>query len=183
MIIAFHITWTTYGHWFPNDPRGSWSSEVWEPRLATVRGLDNGQRVMGPRPVAKPELQEFLDSARPTLRFKTINLGPPERRLVADTFGEITSAIDLTIRACAILTNHVHIVFERPRTSFERVVNRLKGRSSQTIRTSRGIPGTIDRRERVPIWSQGYWCRYIDNEGYLARAIRYVERHKDARLR
>ncbi len=47
MIIAFHLSWTTYGHWFPNDPRGSWSNEVWQPNLATVRAMNDRQRVMG----------------------------------------------------------------------------------------------------------------------------------------
>ena len=40
MIYAFHLTWTTYGHWFPNDPRGSWSQEVWQPALKQVRELE-----------------------------------------------------------------------------------------------------------------------------------------------
>jgi len=68
MIIGFHITWTTYGHWFPNDPRGSWSDEVWNPQIAAVRPLDDGRKVTRPRPVARPELQRFLDAARSVLR-------------------------------------------------------------------------------------------------------------------
>ncbi|MEE9294403.1 MAG: transposase [Phycisphaerae bacterium] len=177
MIIGFHLSWTTYGHWFPNDPRGSWSHEIWKPDLAKVRPLDNGHKIGQRRPVAKAELQEFLDSARAELRWKTVNLSTEERAVVADAFREAAHATGLIIRACAILYNHVHIIVDRPVGSYERVVNRLKGRSSQAIRAYRNISPSPNRRHRVPIWTRGYWCRYIDNPEYMEHAIRYVQEH------
>ena len=32
MIVGYHLIWTVYGYWLPNDPRGSWSDFVgaWE---------------------------------------------------------------------------------------------------------------------------------------------------------
>jgi hypothetical protein len=30
MVIGYHIILGAYGFWLPNDPRGSWSNEVWE---------------------------------------------------------------------------------------------------------------------------------------------------------
>ena len=29
MVLAYHMILSAYGFWLPNDPRGSWSTEVW----------------------------------------------------------------------------------------------------------------------------------------------------------
>ena len=36
MVIAHHIILTGYGHWLPNDPRGSMSREVHSARIAEL---------------------------------------------------------------------------------------------------------------------------------------------------
>lgn len=177
MIIAFHMTWTTYGHWFPNDPRGSWSDEVWNPKLTAVRALDDGHRVKGPRPVSKVELQAFLDSARPQLRWNVVQLNQTERQSVVAVIDEVACAMNLTVRACAALSNHVHLVVDRSSASYERIVSRVKGRSSQAVRKLRDIPAALARRDRIPVWTRGYWCRYINTAPYMKHAIRYVQRH------
>ena len=33
MAIAYHVAFSAYGFWLPNDPRGSWSDYVFAPRL------------------------------------------------------------------------------------------------------------------------------------------------------
>jgi hypothetical protein len=33
MIIAYHAIFTTYGTWLPNDPRGSYSKEIYNAPL------------------------------------------------------------------------------------------------------------------------------------------------------
>src|SRR5437016_3459581 len=35
MVLGYHAIWGVYGFWLPNDPRGSWSKEVWAPQLRT----------------------------------------------------------------------------------------------------------------------------------------------------
>jgi REP element-mobilizing transposase RayT len=175
MMIGFHLTWTTYGHWFPNDPRGSWSEEVWKPGLMDVRELDERRKVTRPRPVPKETLQEFLNSARARLTWKPVTLTGGEMQDVGRAFAEVGVTTELSIGACAILPNHVHLVCERANVSHERLVNRLKGRSAQFVREGRGIPYSKERRYRVPIWTQGYWVRFIDDASQMECAIRYVE--------
>ena len=46
MIIAWHLVWTCYGWWFPNDPRGSWSKETWQPRLKGLGPMHFGRRAV-----------------------------------------------------------------------------------------------------------------------------------------
>ena len=36
MVAGYHLIWTVYGYWLPNDPRGSTSTEV---RLSTQTSL------------------------------------------------------------------------------------------------------------------------------------------------
>jgi len=174
MVIGFHLSWTTYGHWFPHDPRGSWSDEVWQPRLAGVRELDDGRNVTRPRPVHQRELQRFLDDARAKLRSTVVTLDAGEIKVVGHAFAECTISAGLVVRACAILPNHVHIVVDRHSIPHERVVGRFKGRSSQRVRELRGLDVADRRKDRVPIWTRGYWVRYVDNVTQMERAIEYV---------
>ncbi len=177
MIIGFHITWTTYGHWFPNDPRGSWSDEVWSPALREIRALDEGRKVTRPRSVPRRELQQFLDRARSVLHWPVVHLSEGEINGAGRALGEVARTIQLDILACAILSNHVHLVVARHNDTYERIVNRLKGNSSQAVRELRGIPVATDRRDRVPIWTEGYWCRYINSIPQMERAIEYVQKN------
>lgn len=177
MILAFHLTWTTYGHWFPNDPRGSWSDEVWKPGLREVRELDEERKVTRPRLTARRELQTFLDQARSRLTFPVVGLNDEEINCVGEAFDACVRAGELDVRACAILRNHVHIVVMRHVDAYERIVNRLKGVSSQAVRRHRGYELSAGRNERIPIWTQGYWCRYVSSEHQIQSVIAYVEQN------
>ena len=83
-------------------------------------------------------------------------------------------AMELNILACAILANHVHLVTERHATSYERITNRLKGQSAQRIREARNLPVAENSRDRVAVWTQGYWVRYINDTAHMERTLAYV---------
>lgn len=175
MIIGFHLIWTTYGHWFPNDPRGSWSHEVWEPKLLNLRPIDTQRNTVRQTPVEKHELEAFLDQARSRLKWDVVNLSPSEIMAVGDVFGGIVKAINLSVWACAILSNHVHVMIQRHGLRYERIINRLKGQAGQRIRRMRGYTVVDRRAERVPIWTEKYWVRYIDSSAGMVQAIAYVK--------
>jgi REP element-mobilizing transposase RayT len=103
-----------------------------------------------------------------------VPFSPAEIRVVAAAFAEMVAAADILIHACAILPNHMHVVMARGGNSYERTINRLKGRSAQRIREARGWSCAARRRERVAVWTQGYWSRYIDHPAQMERAIAYV---------
>ncbi len=44
IVIAYHLVWTAYGTWLPNDPRGSGSAGVVSPDLAKLGELHFGAR-------------------------------------------------------------------------------------------------------------------------------------------
>ncbi len=175
MIYAFHLTWTTYGHWFPNDPRGSWSQEIWQPALRQVRELDEDRFVLQPRAVPKAVLQRFMNRARSSLRHRTVVLGREEIVLVGTAFEEVLIGKGVCTLGCAIMRDHVHVLVRRPDCSHERLVSALKGRSAQRVRAHRGIPIAARRSERVPIWTVGYWVRYVPKVDVAEGVARYIE--------
>ena len=64
MVIAYHLVWTAYGTWLPNDPRGSGSKEVASPRLVEL-----GELHFGRKPVQPPfrEVRDFYQRVEPLL--------------------------------------------------------------------------------------------------------------------
>ena len=51
MIIAYHAIFTTYGTWLPNDPRGSYSKEIYnEELLAAAAYVEANPKVAGMPP-------------------------------------------------------------------------------------------------------------------------------------
>ncbi|HEX9660013.1 MAG TPA: hypothetical protein VGA18_06905, partial [Rhodothermales bacterium] len=43
-IIAHHLIWTLYGHWLPNDLRGSGSDVVRDPKLQPLGDVHQGRK-------------------------------------------------------------------------------------------------------------------------------------------
>lgn len=175
MIIGFHLIWTTYGHWFPNDPRGSWSDEVWKPQLRAIANLERDHKTLSPFEVDAQELQMFLDGARGKLKHGAVTLTETEQQAVGRAFEETARRALVCFHACAIMSNHVHVIIERPEQSYERITNRLKGRSSQLVRQLRCLPKATTAVTRVPIWTDGYWVRYVDSVAQMDQVIAYVE--------
>ncbi|MCI0641422.1 MAG: hypothetical protein L0Y72_08625 [Gemmataceae bacterium] len=48
MVAGFHLVWTAYGYWMPNDPRGSWSQEIRVERIADLGEIHYGRKVVQP---------------------------------------------------------------------------------------------------------------------------------------
>ena len=48
MVIAYHLVWTAYGTWLPNDPRGSGSRAVFTPAIAELGPAHYGRRKVQP---------------------------------------------------------------------------------------------------------------------------------------
>ncbi len=48
MVVGYHLIWTAYGWWRPNDPRGSSSHDVRVERIAPLGDLRHGRKVVQP---------------------------------------------------------------------------------------------------------------------------------------
>ena len=172
MIIAWHLGWTCYGWWFPNDLRGSWSKETWQPRLKGLGPIHLGRREVQPRPEA---LREWQSEARGKLKYDVMVLDGRAALDAAKAIGKVVRSADYVVRAFAIMRDHVHVVVMGHAHRYERIVAAMKAVSARAVRELRGM--NQGRRKRDPVWSKGYWVRYINDDGGLRNAIRYVERN------
>ena len=48
MVAGFHLIWTAYGWWLPNDPRGSSSHEIRVEKIAELGELHHGRKPVQP---------------------------------------------------------------------------------------------------------------------------------------
>src|SRR6185437_15990785 len=112
MIVGYHVIFSTYGFWLPNDPRGSWSDFVgsWElfrygpaTKTTETRSLAHREHDQARRKAAKSELKY------PPVRFTGL-----QARAVARGFARYVERTGLPVWACAILRDHVHLVIGGP---------------------------------------------------------------------
>ena len=48
LVIAYHLIWTAYGYWLPNDPRGSGSRTIRNDIIAELGELHHGRKRVQP---------------------------------------------------------------------------------------------------------------------------------------
>ena len=63
MIIAYHAIFTTYGTWLPNDPRGSYSENVYNAELAELGAIHYGRQELRPDAIRRAAISGGCDAA------------------------------------------------------------------------------------------------------------------------
>ena len=109
MIVGHHVIFSAYGFWLPNDPRGSWLEFVgaWDlfraggrlTRAEERRSLAHDPHDRAKRLAVKSSLQ------RPPVQFNETQI-----QAVAEGFQSYATKSGLSIWACAIMPEHVHLV-------------------------------------------------------------------------
>src|SRR5436190_14918646 len=100
MVVAgYHLIWTAYGCWLPNDPRGSTSKEVRNIQLQDLGELHFGRKRLQP---ARRVVKAFYDEAQQRLKHELLNLSDGETVAVATAFASAIKAQRYTCYACAI---------------------------------------------------------------------------------
>jgi hypothetical protein len=78
MILAYHVVFSTYGFWLPNDPRGSWSDFVaaWELfRYGPATKTDERRSV-----AAKPHDHRVRMEAKSALKYPPVEFNGEQAR-------------------------------------------------------------------------------------------------------
>lgn len=167
LIIAHHLVFTAYGHWLPNDPRGSGSTYIQSDLLKDIGEIHYGRKKI--QPVGR-EIETFHQTAEPLLRFPVLNFGPVEMNLVADAFNLAITHNKYTCYACAIMPDHVHVLIRKHRDKAEDMIRHLQN-SSRTALGAAAIGG-----EGHPIWTGGGgWKVFLDHPDDIWRTIKYIE--------
>jgi REP element-mobilizing transposase RayT len=176
MVIGYHVIFTAYGFWLPNDPRGSWSDFVgsWElRRFGPATKTETRQSV-----AHQPHDRTLRQAAKNALRLPAVVFNGTQARSVGVGFAEQVRTSGLVVRACSILPEHVHMVIDRHDYRAEQMVNLLKGAATRRLVADNLHPFAAHAPAdgRPPkCWARGCWKVFLDNETDFARAVRYVE--------
>jgi len=159
MVIAYHTIFTTYGTWLPNDPRGSYSKYVYIEQLQSLGTVRYGRQ--NPQP-SKKVLQKFWVASRQNTTRPPFFINDKTRPLVALGFQKVVDRLHITIPACAIMNDHVHIIIFRSKHRIEYLVNQLKGAETKEMKVKQSS------------WTRGCWKIFINDTDILGAAIEYI---------
>jgi REP element-mobilizing transposase RayT len=168
LIIAYHLVWTGYGHWLPNDPRGSGSKSVLNEKIAALGEPHYGRKRVQP---AGQVVREFYRQATPILSYPQLKFDETDIRQIGVAFAEIVSERKYTCYACAIMPDHVHILIRKHRDLGEDMIEHLQDRSRDRFCEA----GVCDPSH--PVWTDGGWKRYLLTPDALRGVIQYIERN------
>src|SRR5205823_511271 len=153
MVARFHLVWTAYGWWLPNDPRGSSSHEIRVERIAELGQLHHGRKKVQP---SRAELLAFLDEARLVLKHELLEFNDGDVAVIADAFAEVIRDNTYTCYACAIMPDHVHALIRRHRDKGEQMIAKLQQKSREKlIEAGRRPPDH-------PVWGGPGWRVFLE---------------------
>ena len=166
MVAGYHLIWTVYGYWLPNDPRGSTSSEV---RIASIKAL--GPLHYGRKKQQPPSatIQEFHEKVRAVLAHSVLTMDDDAILQIGEIIGREIAAKEYVCHACAVMPDHVHILIRRHHDRAEDVVAHFQ----ETTRT--GLIESGKRSPTHPVWTKGPgWKGFLNTVRDFERTIQYV---------
>lgn len=180
MVLGYHVIFTMYGFWLPNDPRGSWSDYVRSLDLLKEHG--SATKTNSRRSVAYVQHDVAArERAKKQLKYPPVVLDGMQARAVARGFADAAQQSGYVIWACAILPDHVHLVIARhARLRIERIVGHLKSAATlQLFHEERHplIDHADEKTGKTPSpWSaKTGWTVYLNSVADIERCIRYTE--------
>ncbi|HUU60558.1 MAG TPA: hypothetical protein VMZ50_13540, partial [Phycisphaerae bacterium] len=166
MIIAHHLIWTAYGWWLPNDPRGSMSHCIRNDLIAELGALHYGRKRVQP---ASRDIHAFYEKAKEKLQHPLLGFGPRETQAIGECFAEVIRAAPYTCYACAIMPDHVHVLFRKHRDRAEMMIANLQEATRLRLREGRL------RDPDHPVWGGPGWWVFLDHPDEVRRTIRYIQ--------
>ena len=170
IVIGHHLILHGYGHWLPNDPRGSGSREVRKEELKELGPAHFGRKKVQPR---RTELREFKREAAPRLEFAPIWFEEAERQAVGQAIGDVVQNVGYTVWACAVLKNHVHLCVRRHRDESVTIWRAFAEESRKQLCLLAEIPGDH------PVWSERPYKVFLYTPEDVERVINYIEENPE----
>ncbi len=182
-VLAYHAIWSAFGQWLPNDPRGSGSSFVGAKHLGkfgpATKLEDRSRSVAG-----KPHDFQLRIAAKKALVRPAVRFTGHQALSISHGFHEYIRRRKLTVWACAIMPDHVHLVIDRHTLLIEHIVQQMKGMATNQLLNDRLHPfQNLDAKEtQVPeVWGRKEWKVFLNSEADILREIAYVERNPEER--
>jgi REP element-mobilizing transposase RayT len=168
MVAAYHLIWTAYGCWLPNDPRGSSSQKLRVEKFGPLGDVHFGRKENQP---PSPVLQNFYRQADDILEHQRFLFTDEEIVLIGKSFGKTICNHGYTCYACAVMPDHVHLVIRRHRDYAEQMVMNLQGESKRAM---------IDNGRRPvkhPVWAGPGWKVFLNTVKEIENRIIYVQKN------
>lgn len=166
LVIAHHLTWTAYGTWLPNDPRGSLSKATASDAIAGLGTRHYGRKKVQP---SGTEVREFRDNVADVLMYPVLKFGPREVERIAAAFGRTIEDEKYTCYACAIMPDHVHILIRKHGHEAEDMIGNLQTASRQRL-CDKGC-----RTADHPVWGGPGWKGFLFTPQDVRRTIVYID--------
>jgi REP element-mobilizing transposase RayT len=169
MVAGYHLIWTVYGYWLPNDPRGSTSKELRVEPIAALGEHHFGRKQQQP---AARALRQFLQSVSETLAHAVRPLDDDDVAMVGAPLGAQVEDSGYVCYACAVMPDHVHILIRRHKDRAEDMIAHLQQKAKASLIESGKRP------VNHPVWTDGAgWKTFINSRRQFEAEIEYIRRN------
>lgn len=176
MVIAYHLIFSAYGFWLPNDPRGSWSDYV---RTTGLLEWGHATKVETRRSVAEAAHDRRARlAAKQSLQHEPVRFTGQQAKAIGEGFAHRAARSAIRVYACAIMPDHAHLVVSQHRLPVEQIANLMKGAAAHRLSETGQHPFGEERNrrgKRPSVWANGFWKVFIHDEEHLRAAVEYVK--------
>jgi REP element-mobilizing transposase RayT len=165
IVIAYHLIWTVYGYWLPNDPRGSMSKTIASDIIAELGRLHYGRKLVQP---SSAKMREFHESARGVLKHPLLDFQLADFPIIAEGLDDAIRKHNYTCYACAIMPDHVHILIRKHKHLAEEMLSNFQAATRLRIRNA------SPRTEDHPVWGGPGWKVFLGTPADIKRTIGYI---------
>jgi REP element-mobilizing transposase RayT len=166
MIAGFHLIWTAYGWWLPNDPRGSSAHEIRVERIAVLGELHHGRKPLQP---PSREIRAFYEQARQVLKYPLLTFTEEDRQIIGESFRGAVAAQRYTCYACAIMPDHVHALIRKHKHHAETMIETLQAASKAALVAAQR------RDPEHPVWGGPGWKVFLNTQDDIRHIVRYIQ--------
>lgn len=166
MVIAYHLIWTAYGWWLPNDPRGSSSHFIHSDIIFELGNLHHGRKRVQP---SSREIREFYDIAAGKLKHKLFTANAREFPIIADAFHRVIREKTYTCYAAAIMPDHVHLLIRKHKFQAEDMIEHFQSASREALIQAGYRPADH------PVCGGPGWKVFLDSPEDVHRTVNYIE--------
>jgi REP element-mobilizing transposase RayT len=168
VVKAAHLVLMGYGHWLPNDPRGSGSEEIRKLGLEMLGPIHFGRKREQP---SRAELRAFHREAKEMLAHEVIWFDEERRNAIGEAIGRVVREMGYTVWAGAVLTNHWHLVVRTHRDDSLTMLAKIAEATFGELHERKLVP------EGHPVWSERPYKVFLRTREDVLGRIDYVEKN------
>ena len=171
MVAGYHLLWTVYGYWLPNDPRGSTSREIRVEPIKPLGDIHFGRKKVQP---SSGEIKAFKAVAQDSLKHPLLTLDDDDVTQIGKVIGQVIGAKKYVCHAGAVMPDHIHLLIRRHRDRAEDMIQHFQEWTRSAL---------IDSGKRAPthpVWTKGPgWKGFLNTTRDIERTIKYIRQNPE----